>query len=324
MSRLLEAFTIVNTRRVEEMRGVLASVYDARSFDVCGDQSLFSAKAAYFDLGSTALSFCTYGCPVRIELRNGDYLRIQVCVAGTGRTSKPDSAVDVSPTAIVCSSMNTTYEFDQSYEQLVLKTNRAALERELTALLGSRPKDQLSFDMAASCEAAQTRRLRAIILNTVSSIDISHEPIPPPLLREMDQTIRLAILYGMPNNFTNRLLAKPKASAPWQVRLVEEWIDAHWQEDISVDRFVDISGASLRSIFSTFRSARGYTPMAYLKQVRLNAAREMLLKAEPGASVTGIAFACNFLNPSHFARDYERRFDELPSETLRRARVEAL
>ncbi len=69
--------------------------------------------------------------------------------------------------------------------------------------------------------------------------------------------------------------------------------------------------------------ARGYTPMAYLKKVRLKAAREMLLRADPRATVTGIMFACNFSNQGHFASDYHLEFGELPSDTLRRSRKAA-
>ena len=311
----------MNTTNIDEMQNILTAVYDVRSFDAPDDQSLFHARAAYFNFGAIDLSFGSYNTPFSVEFRNDDFFRVQVCVSGSGRTSSGRSTADVDPTVVVCSTANTVCEFGPSYEQLVLRADRLTLERDLTTLLGSRPKDQISFDLSTSCDAAQTRRLREKIIYTASWIDISREPIPPPLLREMEQTIRLAVIYGIPNNFTDRLMATPKTAAPWQVRRVEDWIDAHWQQSITIETLVEISGASLRSIFATFKSARGYTPMAYLKQVRLNAAREMLLKAEPGASVTGIAFACNFLNSSHFARDYERQFGELPSETLRQGKT---
>jgi AraC-like DNA-binding protein len=317
----LAAFTIIDTCRVDETRSILTDAFGARSFDVGGDRSLFSTRAGHFKFGATDLSYCAYGCPVSLEFHHDEFFRIQFCIAGAGRTSKSTGSVDVSPTTIVATTAKTAYAFGHSYEQLVLRADRLMLERELTALLGSRPKDPLSLDMATNCETGQARRLREIVLHTADSIDISSEPIPPPLLREMDQTIRLSILYGIPNNYSHRLYAGPQAMAPWQVRRVEEWIDVHWRQSVTLETLVEISGASLRTIFATFKTARGYTPMAYLKQVRLNAAREMLLKAEPGATVTAISFACNFLNSSHFARDYERQFGELPSETLRRGRT---
>ena len=141
-----------------------------------------------------------------------------------------------------------------------------------------------------------------------------------PLLREMDQSIRIAALYGMPNNFTDLLYREEKAVAPWQVKRVEEWIDAHWRGPVSIENLAEVSGSSVRSIFAAFKRSRGYTPMDYLKRVRLHAARGMLLVAQLGATVTGIGLACHFSNMGHFAREYQQQFGEMPSETLRRTR----
>ena len=194
------------------------------------------------------------------------------------------------------------------------------LASDLTTLLGARPVEAISFAAAAGYDAAHTRRLRSQILNAANCIDAASEPIPAPMLREMDRMIRIAALYGMPNNYSERLYGPAPAAAPWQVKRVEEWIDAHWRDEVTIDDLVAISGSSMRSIFATFKVARGYTPMAYLKRVRLHAARGMLLVAQPGASVTGIGLACCFANLGHFARDYKEQFGELPLATLVKAR----
>jgi transcriptional regulator GlxA family with amidase domain len=78
---------------------------------------------------------------------------------------------------------------------------------------------------------------------------------------------------------------------------------------------VEITGVSARVLFRSFRQHRGCTPMEFAKQVRLNQARRML--AEPGASVTAVAYACGFFSTGHFARAYREAFGELPSETVR-------
>lgn len=320
MSRYLNGHTIINNRHVDELRNVLVDIYDARSFDLRGNRNLFFANVAYFPFGSSSLSYGGYSIPMHIEFRDNDYLRLQFCIAGSGKTSVAHRSAAVDPTAIVCSPADAALEFGPSFEQLALRVDQAALERDLVSLLGARPKNRISFDLAVNNNDGQSKRLRELIFHTVYSIDASNEPIPSSLLREIDQVIRLSVLYGIPNNFSGLLIADQKTSAPWQVKRIEEWIDAHWRESITVEKLGEVSGASVRSIFATFRNARGYTPMAYLKKVRLNAAREMLLRADPGVSVTGIAFACNFMNSGHFARDYHLEFGERPSETLRHSK----
>jgi transcriptional regulator GlxA family with amidase domain len=57
--------------------------------------------------------------------------------------------------------------------------------------------------------------------------------------------------------------------------------------------------------------------MGFLKQRRLEAAREALEMAEPECtSVTGVALRYGFGNPGRFAAEYHKAFGEYPSETL--------
>jgi transcriptional regulator GlxA family with amidase domain len=123
----------------------------------------------------------------------------------------------------------------------------------------------------------------------------------------------------------NELIEASDASVPCrQVRDVEAFIEANWNRPISMEDINARTNVSARAIFKAFRRHRGYSPMAFAKRVRLDRARQMLSAAEPQASVTGIAFACGFGNLGHFARDYRAFANELPSETLARARQRAV
>ena len=108
--------------------------------------------------------------------------------------------------------------------------------------------------------------------------------------------------------------------APWQVTRAEEYIEANWDQPITVEALVVVTNASARSIFQSFRDCRGYSPMAFVKQVRLRHAQRMLMTLKEEISVTGVAFRCGFSNLGHFSKDYRESFGELPSETLNRAK----
>ena len=120
--------------------------------------------------------------------------------------------------------------------------------------------------------------------------------------------------------FSHLLEIQDKAIAPAIVRRLEDFIEAHWREALSIDRLVAETGVSARSIFRAFDRSRGYSPMAFVKAVRLRHARAMLMSGDPGGSVTATAFQCNFVSAGHFARDYREAFGELPSETIARSR----
>jgi transcriptional regulator GlxA family with amidase domain len=96
-------------------------------------------------------------------------------------------------------------------------------------------------------------------------------------------------------------------------------LDANWDKPITLELLSGITGASTRSLHEKFKQARGYSPMAFAKQVRLRRARELLSRPEPATSVTTVSSACGFGNLGHFAKDYFKIFGERPSETLARS-----
>jgi AraC-like DNA-binding protein len=77
----------------------------------------------------------------------------------------------------------------------------------------------------------------------------------------------------------------------------------------------------MRAMFMAFKKARGYTPMAFLRRVRLEQTRRILQKPDETTSVTAVSFSCGFNNSGYFARDYKKAFGELPSATLAAARA---
>lgn len=107
-------------------------------------------------------------------------------------------------------------------------------------------------------------------------------------------------------------------TAPRQVRRAEEYIEAHWDQPITVEALAAATGAGAPSIFHFFKASRVYGPMVFVKRVRLRHARRMLMM--PDKSVTSLACDCGFANLGHFAKDYGKCFGEVPSETLNRTK----
>lgn len=124
--------------------------------------------------------------------------------------------------------------------------------------------------------------------------------------------------------YRDRPVAEAQARPPttWQVRRAEEYIETHWNQPITITSLARATAASARSIFYHFKSSRGQSPMSFLKQVRLEHAREMLERSGISRSVTEIAIECGFGNLGHFAGDYLKRFGEHPSDTLKRSKFQ--
>lgn len=75
------------------------------------------------------------------------------------------------------------------------------------------------------------------------------------------------------------------------------------------------AGMSATSFHQHFKAVTGTTPLQYQKDLRLIAARALL--AEQRRTVAEAAFATGYESPTHFSRDYRRKFGNSPGRDSR-------
>jgi transcriptional regulator GlxA family with amidase domain len=116
------------------------------------------------------------------------------------------------------------------------------------------------------------------------------------------------------HSYTESLTADPAHRTPRAAvdRVVEE-IQRAPDRGYTIADLARIAGTSARSLQYAFHGQYGTTTMRYLRQVRLDRAREDLAHAH--GTVADIACCWGFTNPGRFARAYRDRFGELPAET---------
>lgn len=95
------------------------------------------------------------------------------------------------------------------------------------------------------------------------------------------------------------------------------------EDDLSRPRAIpevaQIAGLSVRALELQFKVALGLTPQAYYLDLRLNAARRLMLQTS--LDVMTVADTCGFSSASTLARAFRRRFEQSPAELRRRALV---
>jgi len=96
------------------------------------------------------------------------------------------------------------------------------------------------------------------------------------------------------------------------------FIDEFAGHDISAVDIAAGAHVTLRAVQHAFQRQLGTTPMAYLRRVRLERARQELRAASPAhVTVTEIANRWGFPSPSRFTAHYRAAYGELPRDTLR-------
>jgi AraC-like DNA-binding protein len=198
------------------------------------------------------------------------------------------------------------------------KVERGALESHLAAVAGIELKDRLEFSpaMPTTSAAAAVHRL---IRHMADEVNRNASLLGFPVVAErFSETLLTALLYAQPHNYSECLARKAQSVAPFYVRRAEEYIEAHCDEPITAQLLATVVGVSVRTLYTGFRKHRGYTPIEFLRLVRLRRVRAALLAAPPGSSVNQLALRWGFNHLGRFSALYRKHFGESPSETLRR------
>jgi AraC-like DNA-binding protein len=103
-----------------------------------------------------------------------------------------------------------------------------------------------------------------------------------------------------------------------RARDLENWIDAHLAEPLTLGRLCQVAGVGARCLQKTFEQRRGMPPMRFVTERRLAAAFHRLNHAAPDTRVTRIALELGFGHVGRFAQMYRQVIGESPSHTLAR------
>jgi AraC-like DNA-binding protein len=318
---LLHHFPVFRTSNPEELRQLASTLFGAARVDLKNTDN-FEARVNLIRLQEIGLAFGATSSDVAIDHLAADFIRLQIALKGRATTAAEGVTTDVDDRqfAITPADVASRIVCEAGHQRLTLRLNRPALLQSLTALLGARPRGEMTFEAAISADQPHAQSLFQLIHFLSQQLDATASSLPAAVCRELEQAVQIAFLHASRHTFSHLLEAQESLPAPLVVRRIEEFIEAHWQEAITIDRLAAEAGASTRAIFRAFERSRGYSPMAFAKAIRLKRAREILLSGDPGVSVTAAAFKSNFASPGRFAKDYRDAFGELPSETLARTR----
>lgn len=210
--------------------------------------------------------------------------------------------------------------YSAGFEIFAVFMNLQALSSALSAMIGSPVASDLKLEKSNYGSRPESPAVRRLVRLLIEELDCEDSELSPLVVSELEQAILVSFLCGVDHNYSQMLSARPSDAAPWQVRRVEEYIEANWDQPIAIEALSIVTNASARSIFNSFRLHRGYSPMAFVKQVRLGHVRQMLMNPNPETTVTTAVFACGFGNLGHLGSDYRQVYGELPSATLNRSK----
>lgn len=158
--------------------------------------------------------------------------------------------------------------------------------------------------------------LRELLMSLVPETD-SGDPLDRLYAEHVGRMIWLRLLRAPPAE-------KRSAVAPLSPRLIrrlDDFMDARLADPPSLVELAHICGLGVDHFIRQFRRTTGRTPYVYFQERRMRQAGYLLLAR--GASVTSVAMAMGFSNPSKFSAAFRRTHGIAPGAWRRRAAIGA-
>jgi len=264
----------------------------------------------------------SYSAQVHIDAEDfRDLFLIMHCARGGARTWQEDRRADwcSGQTIPFSASFETQLWFNGDFLQQGVRLDMKRLENQCAQMLGHPLERPLRFALRPFSQELEQVWSRTLAL--LMSIDTPGFHLSDPAKASLDEVIRALLLEQHPHNYSDELARPARAPVPGLIRRAEEYMAEHAGTLLTPSDAAAEVGISLRSLQAGFRRLRNETPGAFLRRVRLQNAYDELRRSNGEVSVTDVALRCGFAHLGRFSSSYQAAFGELPSDTLRRARL---
>lgn len=150
------------------------------------------------------------------------------------------------------------------------------------------------------------------LIRLVSLINEPH--LLPSLSPLIQQEIIIRLLNGE-HGSTLRRLAETECPSQ-KISTFILWLKQHYTENLSMDLLAEKAHMSPSTFRQHFRAVTGISPLQYVKNLRLQNARQLMINDDLDA--TTAALRVGYESPSQFSREYRRLFGEPPSRDVKR------
>lgn len=135
------------------------------------------------------------------------------------------------------------------------------------------------------------------ILCLLKALDLSNVTIER-------ETLLFSVIGQMISRHADRkgVSPAPKRVEKRVVRVVLDYLDHHFVENVSLRSLSEVAGLSEFHLLRVFRTAVGLPPHAYVIQKRVDHARRLLLT---GLSIADVSLEAGFADQSHFTRAFK-------------------
>ncbi|HQU63367.1 MAG TPA: AraC family transcriptional regulator [Nitrosomonas sp.] len=320
-SGFLAPWGIMDTRDPARACQHLSPIFRPHQILLNDKTSDFHFRHNRAELGDFSINTLSYGKEITIDApdRPIDNYLVKFTLSGSsevtqGRKSYRTSADSVCVLNPTCSLQD---HMSSDFRMLIIQIKGENIRRMLSGETGISIRKPLEFSPCSLSAQGPATSLARLIKAVCEDLAEDNSGFKQRRVGQLiEQSITGLLLYEFPHNYSEYLTSDAKLPAPDCLQRVKEYIHEHLTELIMLEDLGRVAQTSIRSLQILFKKHIGTTPMAYLRDCRLELAHKRI-QARDGATITDIALDCGFSHLGKFASYYQLRYGELPSQTFK-------
>ncbi|WP_181193175.1 AraC family transcriptional regulator [Prauserella shujinwangii] len=319
----LQRFALFRSSDIKLVEEVIGRAFREASVRLTDPASKLDARFHTRRLHHSSVSYVRYGTGVTVSLAEpGSFYLVVVPMTGKGTIRCRENELEVHPghAAVLSADHAITATFSSDCTQLLLRIEKTALGACLAQMSNAKLHDAIAFNPRMSLVSGYCRTWYWSLRNLVEELDWEDSMIHnPAFARRWEDELVTGLLLAQPHNYSAVLLgARDAAVSSRTVEMAIEIIDAQPMAKHTVTSLARQVGVTPRTLQKAFRRHIDVTPNSYLRDARLQRARNDLLVSQLDVcTVAEIAKRWGFVHAGRFSQIYKQRFGESPSDTLR-------
>lgn len=322
VQRPLAAHVLFQSEDLDEARERVAAVFCPHRLDTIGRGARMAARHNHLRGDRASLNYIEYGAKTLIApgMLERFYL-LQIPLTGAAAIANGSDRYVTGPgqAAVLNPHLPTTMIWEEGTRQVLVQIDRRAMAEHLSAQLGHRAEESLTFQGPMDLTQGAGATLRQMVMFLVAEADQGRVVLGAGLMgRQVEAMLMSGLLEAHRHDYRDRLGRVRAAPRPRHLRLAEAFIEAHLDLPLTVEDIAAAAGISPRGLQMVFRQTRDTTPLNHWRDLRLARAHGDLVAGR--GSVTEVALKWGFSHFGRFAQAYAARYGISPRDTLRAAR----
>jgi AraC-like DNA-binding protein len=316
---LLQSYNVLHTTALDEARAAVASRYCDHRLNMIRGRM---AHVVHNHVRGSRMSLNVLGYGADVAINPGElqhFYLLQLPLEGHARITHRGEEVQAN---VACGTLlnpdrPSEMIWQRDCRKLMIQIDAEFLNHVAETEVGAPLPGPVRFDPKVVLTHDGGQRLLSLSLAAARAIDTGCiQPAHHDLtLLALERQLAVTVLDTQPSNVSHLLRsALPAATAP-HLRRAVAYIHEQAHENITLHDIAFAAGIHHRTLQAAFRDTVGVTPIAYLRDVRLDKARFHLMRRQNRARVCEVAYDCGYSHLGRFSKDYRARFGHAPSET---------